>query len=1171
MWKVLLTIMIGIAATGGALAAGADIAAAAAGMVIYGSEYAPGNDWGQLLNGSGKPYRSLPGRQRRDVVLDWRKIVRVEAVVLEYAGPPDGTVALEYWSAAPETFRPVPGVRQKLENRRLELNFPPLETSRLRLTFTPENSAEPLSVSRIAVTGDTMEPPASNWAGVWIWGEDGDRKVEFRRQFAVDDPKQLKGAWVQAAADDLVELELNGVKVGPASFRMPGLFDLAGMLRPGANELRARAVDSGGAFGFLGEIILDRPEGCEVIATGPDWQYRRAESSDDWQAARRKHNSPPDCPWGEIRHINPLRQEAVCAITGVTVPGEITPGSVLAGKIRLRFDRQPTEKLWLTLRLSGGIQGNRDLDVAQCSVAVPESGVTAGVELPFAMYIGEFAPDGDLPLTVMLTGKRSCRLEYDGKSSADAASALAVARIAIRRLPEKPPVAIRSLEVRTNGDSPTLYVNGEAVPLVIQTNFNSGYRTMHEYSKTDSRIYRIAALEGQIITAPELQNAALAKAFAALEANVGTILRYRPDALLILSTLLRTTPEWAAYYPGESALRSDGLRSVHQSAASTQWRRDAASCVKALVEFVESRPWGRQVIGYTFLTGGGGEFHHYIAGGGLVPRDAFQVSGYSDAARNGFRAYLREVYGTEAALRRAWNDPAVTFETAGITRDMITAPPGLGYFSDPATQRARLDYFDFYSSTNAENLLAACRAVKQYARFPVLAGGYLGYWFNTCMQYPGGAQESGAAGFIDVIARPEVDFISLPYAYFNRQTGTAPFSGILQDSLRIRNKLSFHEFDMRTHIANIDAAAYGQRSLAEAVEVMKRDIGYALCQGPGFGWWWLDFSGGRKGQNSIPWYDDPALIGLMKQAVKMAAEAAAKPFVNRSEIALFYDMRSSYRLDYFASIPAYNTVYSAIINAVSAIGAPVDLYDLRDIGREEVQRKYRMYIFPNAYLLSPEQRRIIREKLQIDGKMLVWLWAPGFLELGGSGTAAMTEVTGFHFAMATAPRKPLIELKPASFLVKGAGIALEMGDWHISHFRNRDIYGKLLAPSFSVTDSDCEVAGNYAETGEPALVYKDFGRFQSIFCGIPNWHPAILRNAARKAGVHIYCDGAVVSVAAGGDYVMLHNRLRITNSTLCLPRKCDIFDAFSGELLARQSDRLPVRLAAGETRVFKLR
>lgn len=1144
-----------------------DLAATANNAVIYGSEYQNGYDWGKtLLPVAPLPYKSLPGRQDRDVIVDWRSIVTVNEISLDFISPVNIVPIPEFRSKSPEAFRPIPEAEEIRSNNKIIFRFPSISTSAIRIRFTRAQTETPLEIRKISVFGPDSSVVESNWHGVWIWGNPEQRNIVLRREFYIDHPDSLRGAWVQAAADDWASLRINDQVLGPASFRQPKLFDIKNFLKPGKNIITARADDTGGAYGFLAEIILDHGTEVEYLPTGDGWEYSVPGSS-QWNKVFKVHNTPPDCPWGEISYINPLLQESVLTIDDIDIPRMVKPGSEIAGKLRLRLSRPLLTPISLTLSLDGGELNARNLEIAKATSAIPlkqPSGVD--FDVPFQMYVGEFAPDGEIPLNISVSGDRKCRIGYSEKSSKSGT-------VRIVRFPETAdaPAAFPEIEIRKTGDSPVLYVNKEPVPLVIHTNFHLGYRTMHEYAKTGVKIYRISAFEGQIITSPEHQRQSLDASFKTLEHNIDIILRYQPDALLILSTMLRTAPSWGQAYPDEVAVRSDGLKSVHQSVASEQWRRDAEYCISELIRYAATRPWGKQVIGYTFLTGGGGEFHHYVKSGGLVPREQFQVSCLSNAARKGFRQYLRKQYRTDEALQAAWNNAQVTLDTAEITREMITEEAAAGFLSDPAKQRARLDYFDFYSAANAENLLTCCRAVKKHAKYNVLAGGYLGYWFNTCMQYPGGAQESGHAGFIDVISQPEVDFISLPYAYFNRQTGTAPFAGQLYSSLLIRNKLSIQEYDMRTHIANLDAAAYGQRSLRDAEEVLKRDVGYALTKGPGFGWWWLDFSAGRKGQNSIPWYDHPQLIDLMKQSNALAAQATRETFVNHSEIAVFYDMRSTYRFDIFASVPAYNTVYSAVIKAVSAIGAPVDFYDLRDIELDMVQKKYKMYIFANAYLLSAEQRETIRTKLQRDNKTLVWMWAPGFLETDKMSIANMTEVTGFQFEAAPGWQTPVIELNPETRLGKNAGRAMSMNDWHISFFANRPFYNKKLAPVFYVKDADCEVAGVFSGFEKPGLVFKDFGTWKSIYCGIPNWEPEVLRNVARLSGVHLYSEAPLVSCNAGGDFIMLHNRLRITAATLRLPGKHDIYDAFSGECLAKDTDRLPLKLQPGETRVFQLK
>ena len=76
----------------------------------------------------------------------------------------------------------------------------------------------------------------------------------------------------------------------------------------------------------------------------------------------------------------------------------------------------------------------------------------------------------------------------------------------------------------------------------------------------------------------------------------------------------------------------------------------------------------------------------------------------------------------------------------------------------------------------------------------------------------------------------------------------------------------------------------------------------------------------------------------------------------------------------------------------------------------------------------------------------------------------------------------------------------------------------------------------------------------------------VLRGLAREAGAHIYTDEEDV-IYAGHDMLMLHT-VRTGDKAITLPREADVFDAFSGQLIARKVTSFTDRLQAGHTRLY---
>ena len=85
---------------------------------------------------------------------------------------------------------------------------------------------------------------------------------------------------------------------------------------------------------------------------------------------------------------------------------------------------------------------------------------------------------------------------------------------------------------------------------------------------------------------------------------------------------------------------------------------------------------------------------------------------------------------------------------------------------------------------------------------------------------------------------------------------------------------------------------------------------------------------------------------------------------------------------------------------------------------------------------------------------------------------------------------------------------------------------------------------------------------------MPVLPPAVIRNTAREAGVHIYSDN--------DDFVAANNRLLIVcaassgTRTVRLPRRTTAVDALSGEAQAANAMEFDVDMKYGETRVWAM-
>lgn len=149
------------------------------------------------------------------------------------------------------------------------------------------------------------------------------------------------------------------------------------------------------------------------------------------------------------------------------------------------------------------------------------------------------------------------------------------------------------------------------------------------------------------------------------------LLDANPDALLAVVITLAPSTNWALAHPQEMTVYSPRLedvlpvnpsRSPEPSWASQVWREAAASFLQTTVKHLHEALEGRIVL-YQFGSGKCGE--NYPAPD-PVRYNQWYCSDYSEPMHAWFRNWLRSHYSSRDALRKAWGDEHVDFETAAV-------------------------------------------------------------------------------------------------------------------------------------------------------------------------------------------------------------------------------------------------------------------------------------------------------------------------------------------------------------------------------------------------------------------------------------------------------------------------------------------------------------------------
>jgi hypothetical protein len=724
---------------------------------------------------------------------------------------------------------------------------------------------------------------------------------------------------------------------------------------------------------------------------------------------------------------------------------------------------------------------------------------------------------------------------------------------------------------------PALYVNGKLTSQVLASPYRPGPSDFNDFRKAGISIFNIYLRFDW--TGPEQYD------FNRVDDKLDSYLKIEPKALFLPRILLTPGPWWCEAFPNEITMRDDGSPAgmfgppCHPSFASEKYRELSHKAMIGFLNHVESK-YGNNILGYQVGNGFGGEWltfnSFWEVRPGAPPPTKFGVEDYSPPAQARFRSWLRNQYGGVEALRRAWRDPQVSFETAAPPNEVERYSSHHGIFFDPGVSRRVPDYFSFFNDMVADVLLENARWVKEITRRKKIVGAFYGYlWCN----FPNlSVVHSGHLGFARVLRSTDVDFIASCYTYDNKQIGGPNNSQSLPEAVALHGKLYFNEVDTETHLQQRQwrwgNSLRNPTNFEETKGLLVRDYAYALTKG--FGMWWTDLHGQT--------YHDDRIIQLLGELKQMDEKLVDADKRSNADIAVILDEAS---FTYFGDgEPLFNALLTAQKQWEFAfIGAPWDPYLLTDIDNPKL-RDYRLYIFLNTFRVTPEQRAAVHARLKRNGATAIWVYAPGYI---GEKLSAenMRALTGVRFAESNTAGELRVQITAYDHaytkslprdLAYGTDVNVEnIKRWydHQIYLKDprdpslqRDLPGFRINPRFWCDDPQAQTLGMLAGINKPGLIVKKQAGWTSVYSSAPILPAALLRNIARAAGCHIYSDAGDV-VCANRNFLGIYapgGGSRIVR----LPRQSRVLDLLENRILADGVTEFPLKLAPNNSVLLKL-
>jgi hypothetical protein len=706
---------------------------------------------------------------------------------------------------------------------------------------------------------------------------------------------------------------------------------------------------------------------------------------------------------------------------------------------------------------------------------------------------------------------------------------------------EKRPASTVQLQ---QSEYPRLFVNGKLAPSLVY------FGDFANPARSKLQDFRQAGVNLQVVPVSRNQNIWRGNNnydFEKLDRIIWSNVRRNPDGDFIILIDCSPYADWSDEFPGETAVDSKGKPSVSRHGRkglpnywSQVYRQQVEAFIRAAVEHMKKQPYFKAVGGF-FLTGNeDGQFYYQVLRGGVLE------DGNSPGALPEFRRWLKARYGTTEKLRAAWNDSAVTFDTA---KPPVTEKRYPGNFFNPATQMAQIDLTRFLNESMGEFANLMCRTAKETAGKPVISVMWWGRG-GSMMVYPHFAQTS------TIFPSANLDLMGAQPGYQGeRNAGSSNFFSWIPDSTRIHGKVSMIEADFRTWTSPINSLLHDFRvarywNHEELQGALLRDFGRQLSVGGGI--WFYDMTAG--------WFKDPLIMGDVARMAEIGRKLYSRTNVYTPAEIVFISDEDNYFIT-TEQLGVWNGPnYHAIRKNQRAMlrsGLKYDFYYFKDVLDKQMDQ-YRVYVFMNAFHLTPEQQAFIDRKLKKDGKTLIWLYAPGYVTGKGFSTEAMSALTGIGITEAVRHGKDSIYLEsPLSKGIAGKRAGMD---------------NSLGGISFQVTDPQAIPLTRYRHgKQEISGALRDFKSWKSIYLATPvAFTPEFLQNLAVYSGIPVYNrTPGDMFIYHRNDLICLHG-VEGNENRIKLPFNAVLKDLLSGQEIQPVNGEFVIKLAPVETRLLEV-
>ncbi len=1144
----------------------------------------------------------------------------------EYEANADVDVLLELYDTRDEFVNRYE-VKLSKENTSFETNLTKMDSAAyavLKIGFKSAHNST-LLLKNIGLLETATPVKETGWSGQWVWYEStpGQTSLNQSRYFRYTFTLSAKAVYApfQIACDDIYNVYVNGHNIveilsdkndkeyttihynvvehymieeflheGENVIAIEGIngtstaalvFDCKATLADGTTAtLVSKANDSSLLVTKIEENspLLHNPVDVEFntmkngeptmyLSSTPAWAMPdydiTAEDGTMWQTCVWM-GDPPCSPWGAIYYNMSLYSSNTMEIVDVDPPKDVKSGDTVRIPMTIKMADPITSAfslqvyIWQRNAITSIASGTltlveKNTDMTQWAVG-EETEIVVELKIPKYLESGEYQvqlDDSYLTLSNDFTDQKFVEFSVTGTEDAN----------------EK---LISSIE-NVNG-SPTIVINGQPMsPVMYARPEQASSLPGCEETIANSGIELYATrLNSQLEVFWKDYDTF---DFTEFDASVYDIMAVNGDAKIMLCITL-WAPNWWMKLPenqGELVVQSyrdreqntdsglsDPSKSMGASFSSVKFREESSEALIKLINHVKNQTYYNKLFAFQICAGATYEWMVFQSGTLEASVD------YSDASQRSFEIYLRNKYKTQSALRKAWNDEKVTFETAKIPNSVERDPNGQGgmIFYDPEKDQRLIDFNLFLSDEGATTLLTYAEIIKSMTANEKIVGAFNGYMWTQSGSDANGKIHSS---FNRLLTSQFIDFFISPLAYSERYIGRASTFMPVIDSILAHGKMYIAEVDHRTSLESSYSSNQdydGSQGIStgktyttyDTVLQYRRDLVQCLLQGVGL--WFFDMRGNWVGEDQF--YQ---AIMDMKEEFDYSYSFTDRSVQNEVAVIVGEETYAYSTFSGFNAVYHFNNyLYRVQRTALNAMGTGYDVYSMSDLTDGVISDEYKVYIMLSPVEVTAEESAAIDRYLKKDGHTIVWVYACGYSNGTTLSVDNISALTGIK--VNESRNSAIINVRLNSSTnpyVAGLG-GLKYGN-----------STQGVNPLLYVEDADAIALGSYCVDmqGKTGLAVKEMDGWTSIYSGAMNLPVELLRNILKQSGVHIYSENSNDVVFVNNNYVSIHSGIA-EQKTIKLNGNYAVYDVMKGEWYSMNTDTIIYTHGANETSLFRL-